>query len=96
MYIKIHKDGSHKVLAICDENLIGKTFDDGKVYIEVSARFYKGEIKSDEEVVKLMKVADNVNMIGKKCMKLALDNGIIDKESIIIIKGVPYAQVLSL
>lgn len=95
MYVKIHKDGGFKVLAICDEDLIGKTLDDGKICIEVSERFYKGHKESDKEVIKLMKIAENINMIGKKCVKLALDNGIIDKESLIIVKGVPHAQVIS-
>ena len=96
MYVKIHKDGSGKVLAICDENLIGKTLEDGNICINVSERFYKGEIKNDNEVIKLMKIAENINMIGKKCVKLALDNGIIQEEDIIMIKGIPHAQVLSL
>ena len=94
MYVKIHSDGNLKVLAISDEDLIGKTIEDGKIIIGVSERFYKGEKKSDQEVLELMKVADNINMVGITCVKLALDNGIISEENIIMIKKIPHVQVI--
>lgn len=93
MYLKIHKSGDRHVVAVCDEDLIGKKFTQGKLVLEVSERFYKGIKLSEEETYKLMKDAINLNIIGKKAINLALKNDLIDKENIIKIKNIPHAQV---
>ncbi len=93
MYIKIHVSGDRHVLAVCDEDLIGKSFSQGKLILEVTERFYKGEKVSDEEAYNLMKDAININIVGKNAIELALKNDIIAKENIIKIKNIPHAQV---
>jgi len=96
MYVKVHKDGLVQVLAVCDEDIIGKTIEDEKIKIEVSERFYKGQAIDEKKCLKMMKEFGNINMIGKKCVKLALDNGIIEKDNIILINKIPHAQLISL
>lgn len=93
MYVKIHKFGDREILAVCDEDIIGKTFEEKDLQINISNSFYKGEIKSDEEVFDLIEKFDNINLVGKKAVKLAIDNGIIDSESVIHIKGIPHAEI---
>jgi len=94
IYVKIHK-GPSTVVAICDENLIGKKFKEGKLVLKVSEHFFKGEKMSKEEVVKLLKNADNLDIVGKECVELAVEIGVIKKESVIEIEGVPHAQAIS-
>ncbi len=95
VYIKIHK-GSHEIVAICDEDLIGKKFHKGKLVLNITEYFYKGEKKSDNDTNKVMKEANNLNIVGKKSIKIALELGIIDKESVIVIGGVPHVQAITL
>lgn len=94
MYIKIHKGQLGEVVAICDEDIMGKKFEDKEKQIEVSEFFYKGEIKEPKEIIEIMKQATNLNLVGKNTIKLALKEKIINKENIIKIKGVPHAQCL--
>ena len=54
IYVKFHK-GSSVIVAICDSNLIGKTFKEGKLSLNVSEHFYKGELKTEDEVKEIMK-----------------------------------------
>ncbi len=96
MYVKIHKSNDRYIVAICDEDLIGKEISEGDLNLNITERFYKGDIKSDEEITKIMKESLNLNIIGNDSIKLALDNGIIEKDSIIKIGGVPHAQVFKL
>jgi hypothetical protein len=99
MYVKIHenpREDQTPVVAICDEDLIGKKVTDGKLNLHITERFYKGEKKSEEEVIEIIKNADNLNLVGKKTIKLALENGFISEENILIIKGIPHAQIYSL
>lgn len=95
IYIKLHK-GSSVVLAVCDEELIGKTFEEGELRLEVNENFYKGEKKTKEEVIKLMKNIKCVNAAGKESVAAAIEAKIISKKNILIINGVPHAQSLVL
>lgn len=99
MYIKIHYTGrrfnNRFVIAVCDEDLLKKTIDDGKISITVSEHFYKGEKRNELEVIEILKDATNVNLIGENAVNAGLKAGIISKENIIRIKGIPHAQAIS-
>lgn len=94
MLVKIHKDVGF-VIAICDKDLIGKTFSEGEIEIKVSEHFYGGEEKTKEEVIEVMKSSDNLNLIGEEAVGLAVELRIIDKNNVIKIQGVPHAQRVS-
>ena len=93
MYVKIHEANKRIVVAICDEDLIGKTFSDKEKQLIVTERFYKGEILPEEEVIQIMQEAENLNLVGKKTIDFALKNNIISKDSVIKIGRVPHAQI---
>ena len=99
MHMKIHSTGSRFnnrfVIAVCDENLIGKTLKDGKISITISKRFYKGEKKTEKEIIAVLKDATNINFVGKESVAAGIKAGIITKSNIIKIKGVPHAQAVS-
>lgn len=92
MYVKIHKSCNNFVVAVCDEELIGKSFHKGKLCLNITERFYKGDEKSCEEIKEILKDAPNVNFVGEESIKLGISLGLIKKESIIKIQGVPHAQ----
>ncbi len=94
--MKVHPTGERYsnrfVLAVCDKELIGKTLKSKKLQLQVSERFYKGELRSPEEVLSLLKDASNMNILGKRSIALALKAGVIAKENIMMIGKVPHAQ----
>jgi len=96
MYVKIHDSKGRKVIAVCDEDILGKKFEEGDLFLNVSEDFYKGEKKNEKEVEEMLKEAENVNLSGKKAMSIALKLKIINKENVIKIKGVPHAQLILL
>jgi len=93
MYVKIHKKQGSTVVAIADKELIGKRFEEGKLQLEISEYFYKGEEKSEEEIIALLEEATNVNLVGKKAVALAIKHGIIQEENILQIKKIPHACI---
>jgi len=95
MYLKIHKTGTREIVALCDEDLIGKTLEEKNFQLKISERFYKGEELSEDKIIDILKSESNVNIVGENSIKLALKAGIISEESIIKIKGVPHAQCVS-
>ena len=94
MQIKIH-DSYRTIVALCDTDLIGKTFSEGIKQIEVRPNFFRGEEKNREEVLDIlndMKKEDaTFNIVGKESVELGLETGVIKKEGIMMIDDVPVA-----
>jgi hypothetical protein len=93
MYIKIYKNGEHVLVAACDKEVLGKTLKHGNTVVEISRAFYEGEYVSEEELQKALEEATTANLFGEKTVKLAIKCGLIDQGSVIIIDGVPHAQI---
>ncbi|PJE81584.1 hypothetical protein COU58_01400 [Candidatus Pacearchaeota archaeon CG10_big_fil_rev_8_21_14_0_10_32_42] len=89
------------VVAIADEDLIGKQFFDGKKQLDVKESFYKGENAkplSAEEIKEIMikysKEDSTFNIVGKNSIACALEVEIISEGSIMKIGGIPYSLIL--
>jgi hypothetical protein len=95
MIIKVHKtqDG-RKVIAICDSNLIGKKFEEKNLQLDLTSNFYKGEEKSEEEIIESIKGSYIINLVGKNSINLGIKLDIINKNNIIKIKNIPHAQAI--
>jgi hypothetical protein len=98
MYLKVHKADMRNhievIVALCDKELIGKRLREGEIRLHVNKHFYKGELASKEMVREAFKVATIANIVGKRAVKLAIDEGIIDKNNVIKIQDVPHAQMV--
>ena len=86
------------IVNICDNELIGKEFQEGKFQLDIKENFYGGEVLDENSVIEIigkMSVEDaTFNIVGKKSIETALKTGIISKESIRKIKGIPFSFVL--
>ena len=92
--IKSYRD----VVAICDKELLGKTFEKGDFVLNVKESFYKGEEKTLDEVLKILETMAyedaTFNLVGEKSVNAGLQVGIINEESVGEIEGVRFALVL--
>jgi len=97
MLIKIHKT-YREVIAVCDDNLVGKKFEEGNKVLDVRESFFKGKEIQEKELVELMtdfaKADATFNIVGKQSVETALKAGIISQDGVKKIKGIPYALVL--
>ena len=97
MFINII-DSYRYVIAICDENLIGRIFEEKKFQLNIKENFYKGESKSKEEVIRIIKkmsIEDaTFNIVGKESIQTAIEAGIISPKNTREIAGIPYSMVL--
>ncbi|MFH1210970.1 MAG: DUF424 family protein [archaeon] len=92
IYIKIHRAGDREVIAVCDCNLVGKCFKEKNLRLDVSERFYKGDVASEDEVLVVISEAHTVNMVGEHSVALGVKAKIVFKENIIKIDGIPHAM----
>jgi len=93
MIVKIHKKDDRTVVAVCDDDLLGRKIEENELQLDLSSDFYKGTQYSDKVLVRdIMRNADILNVVGKISVALALEEGLIDKKHIITVKDVPHAQ----
>lgn len=95
MIVKIHKTQDRKkVVAVCDEELIGKKFEEKNIYLDLSSDFYNGGKKSEEETTKAFDDAYIVNMVGEKAVDLGKKAGIILEDNVLHVQKIPHAQAI--
>jgi len=95
MIVKVHQTHEgKKVVAVCDQELIGKRLKEKNIRLDLSSEFYNGEEKSEDEILKLFDEAYIVNLVGEKAVKLGKKAGIVLEENIIHIQKTPHTQAI--
>lgn len=101
VYVKIHitTDVSRdfkEVVAICDEGLLGKKFQEGDVVLHVNEEFFKGFLTTLDEAMHYARNASIVVFAGEASVNRAVEEGFVHPDAILRVGEVPYAQVIRL
>jgi hypothetical protein len=98
VYVKKHYSGGEVVIAICDYNLLGKKLVDKErgITVYIDPAFFKGEITSVKRALEMLREATIANLFGKNIVEAAVREGLILRETVIEISGVPHAQLILL
>ncbi len=91
-WVKLHPAGRDMILAVCDMELLERTFEEGDLRITVYRHFYGGVAVAEEGLEEHMRSATILNLVGERCVKKAVELGWVDPENIIRIRGIPHAQ----
>ncbi len=94
--LKIYRIRNEILVAVCDSELIGKTFREGDLKIEVKESFYGERDVNEEEVKKALRMATIANITGKRAVELAIEMGIISRENVLKIGDCWHAQMVIL
>ncbi|MCL4342566.1 MAG: DUF424 family protein [Candidatus Thermoplasmatota archaeon] len=80
------------LLAAADEGIVGRTLREGKIHLHVDRNFYFG-VRSDRKLfVNSLRMCTIANLVGENVVTIAEREGFVDRENVLIIEGVPYAQ----
>lgn len=93
-YFNLKKEGNKVLLAICDEELLGKTLREGKIVFKISEDFYRGKKISVDQAVSMIENSTIINLIGNECVKKAIENGYVHPEAVLKIEGISHAQIM--
>jgi hypothetical protein len=95
MYFKIHEKSGHKVLAACDEDLIGKVLEEKGIHLDLKkhASFYKGEKCTEKELLSQIPRASSINLVGKKAVAAGLKAGLFSEKEVKYINCIPHIQI---
>ncbi len=94
MLLKVHR--SYRIIvAICDTELIGKTFEEDIRQLKINEHFFKGQEVPYAETVELIKkqiLEDaSFNIVGPEAVKAAQEAGLITSQHVSKIQGIQYA-----
>jgi len=97
MLLKIHK-AYRTIVAICDSDLYGEKFEDGKLQIDLTGSFFNGEEKTEAEIEAILQDfarEDAIfNIVGKNACRIAKRLNLIEESGILYIKNIPVALAL--
>lgn len=96
MIVKVHSINEKKLVAVCDDNLLGKKFEEGELQIDLTGNFYRGEKTEENEIGEMVKNAYLIDFVGEESVAYAIKKGLARSEGVLRISGIPKAQVFSL
>ncbi|THE65773.1 DUF424 domain-containing protein [Salinadaptatus halalkaliphilus] len=82
------------LVSVCDDDVLGETFEEGEFSLTVTEEFYAGEAATDGDVVESLARADVANIVGTNAVDLAVEEGIIDEEAVLEVGETRHAQLL--
>ena len=93
MFLKVHRTPDGDVLAVCDRELLNTTLVHREVEIRITESFYGNTPATDEEVRAALASATNANLFGHRAVEVAVACGAVDRGCVVLVGGVPHAQV---
>ncbi len=95
-YFKVHRHPSETIIAICDEEIIGQTFMGEKSKIAVTEGFYGGDLVEEEFVRINIGNFTILNIVGNRAVELAVKEGIVPEDSVMVVGGVKHVQAVKM
>ena len=96
VHLRVIHDKRGVLVAACDAGLLGETFRQGKLKLEVNTQFYGGALCTIEKAMDALVEADVANLVGETTIKAAVDKGLVDPEAVIYFGAVPHVQIVRL
>jgi hypothetical protein len=94
VFLRVFRDAQHTLVAVCDTGILGKTFRDGRLKLEVKADFYKGMMASIPDALRAIDSADIANLVGNGIVDAAVREGFVDPSAIVRIGGISHVQIV--
>ncbi len=91
---KNYQQGVQRLLAACDEELLGTRHSEGKLRLDVTPSFYDGVRIDDQTLGMYLRSCTVANLVGKRTVDLAVTLGLVDPANVLSIGGIPHAQLL--
>lgn len=92
--VRNYQQGVQRLLAACDEELLGQVYKEGKYRLDVASTFYD-DLRVDADNLKaFLQQCTVANLVGDRTVAVALDLGLVSEDHVLHIEGVPHAQLL--
>ncbi|BCU68373.1 hypothetical protein HS7_18100 [Sulfolobales archaeon HS-7] len=91
----IHAPSGEVIVNLCEPSLLGKVFREKDINLHVNKEFYEGEIMEEDEAFSYVEQATVASFVGKTVVEQAARRGFINRDTVLVVEGVPFAQMLN-
>lgn len=92
--VKNYQQGPQRLLAACDEELLGTRHEEGQFQLEVHEGFYDGVRVDEEGLAHHLRQCTVANLVGDRSVAVAIELGLVAESNVLTIQGVRHAQLL--
>lgn len=96
VFLRTFKTGTETLVAGCDVEVAGRTFQENDLCLEVKEDFYCGDCVTLDASGALLLKATILNLVGEKIVGKAVELGLIDPENVLRIGETVHAQMVRL
>ena len=94
-FVVSRKESMHGLLiVVTDQNILGKIFEEEKKQLDLTKKFYQGDLKNEQEVRKIIITARHAHLTGKGAVAIGVEMELVDPEKISYVQDVPHAEVV--
>jgi hypothetical protein len=97
VYLKNYVTEKGAMIAMCDADLIGKVFTEGKKELDLKryADFYVGDLLEEAEAMLKIETETiyTANVVGKRSVAAFIKGGLVSKSDVMTIANVPVVHV---
>lgn len=81
------------LVAACDADVLGETFEEGPVRLHVSEAFYGGEDATLDAIMTALEDCFTANLVGNTLIDALLEAGVLQEGEVERIDGVAHSQL---
>ena len=96
VYVKMIKTATEVLVAACDADIVGQTFEEDELQIEVKPDFYCGDTVALEECGSFLAEATILNVVGENVVRKAIELGLVNPGNVLKIGETVHAQMVRL
>lgn len=96
MIVNERETAEGRLVAVCDDDVLGESFENDGVTFEVTEEFYDGEPADEERVVASLARARVANIVGSRSVDLAVEHGFVEETNVLDVGGTAHAQLVRL
>lgn len=93
--LNVRRTAKGRVVAACDADVLGETFEDGAVRLEVSEGFYGGDEADIDEVVDAVAGCFTANLVGNELVPALVEAGVVAAGAVEEVDGVKHVQLFT-
>lgn len=90
--LKEHVRSTVLTISVCDSNLIGKKFEEGKLCLNLSTSYYSGDESSIENILNILKKAKSATIVGTESVNAIKEE--YPDSSITYIENIPIINIM--
>ena len=82
-----------RLLNVCEKELLGSVVKGDGLEMRISEDYFGGEVVEREEVLRLVKECEIVNLVGNEIVEAVVEEGLANGDAVRIIGGVSFLMI---